>query len=51
MMLEIALVVDPMQMKSIHKWLENNIKEYERLFGTIPPREEVESSTRRRPGQ
>jgi hypothetical protein len=36
-------------MKSIHKWLEDKIKEYERLFGQIPSPEEVESRARRKP--
>ena len=40
-----------LQMKSAQKWLEDSIKEYERLFGPIPSPEELESKTRRDPNQ
>src|SRR5690348_17704805 len=33
---ECELIVDPMQMKSIHQWLGIKISEYEQLFGKIP---------------
>lgn len=46
---ECELVIDPMQMKSLHKWLTVKIAEYEKLFGTIPSPEEVESRSKRRP--
>lgn len=45
---EVELIIDPMQMKSIHKWLESKIKEYETVFGHIPSPEEVESRGRRK---
>ena len=48
---ETTLIIDPMQMKSIHQWLEANIREYERLFGTIPSPEEIDNKTRRDPNQ
>ncbi len=40
---ECELVIDPMQMKSIHKWLGEKIAEYEKLFGQIRSPEEVGS--------
>ena len=49
--IETTLMIDPVQMKSIHKWLEHNINEYERIFGTIPSPEEIASKTKRDPGQ
>ena len=49
--IETTLIIDPLQMKSVHKWLGDNIKEYERLFGTIPSPEELESKSRRDPNQ
>lgn len=50
---EAELVIDPMQLKSIHKWLGDKIKEYESVFGVIPSPEEVDSRLRRNrsPGQ
>ena len=48
---ETTLMVDPMQMKSIHEWLGKNIAEYERIFGTIPSPEEIRSRTQRDPLQ
>lgn len=51
--IECELHIDPMQMKSMHKWLDAKIKEYEKMFGPIPSPEEVASRTRRSsdPGQ
>jgi hypothetical protein len=43
---EAELLIDPMQMKSIHRWLEQKIEEYERVFAHIPSPEEVESKSR-----
>lgn len=43
---EIELLIDPMQMRSVHQWLGEKIKEYEKLFGTIPSPEEVESRSK-----
>ncbi len=48
---ECELIIDPMQMKSIHQWLGSKIKDYEKLFGPIPSPEEVESRARRNPDQ
>ncbi|HKU48532.1 MAG TPA: hypothetical protein VJP79_01155 [Nitrososphaera sp.] len=48
---ECALIIDPMQMKSIHTWLDQKIKQYEQLFGRIPSPEEVENRTKRDPRQ
>ena len=49
--IEMALSIDPMQMKATHKWLGEKIDEYEKLFGTIPSPEEIQSKTRRHPQQ
>jgi hypothetical protein len=46
---EADLIIDPMQLRSIHTWLGEKIAEYERLFGPIPSPEEVESRARRHP--
>ncbi len=48
---ECELVIDPLQMKSLHQWLELKIKEYEKIFGVIPSPEEVDSRARRKDGQ
>jgi hypothetical protein len=48
---ECELLIDPMQMKSMYRWLEEKIREYERIFGPIPSPEEVSSRTRRDPHQ
>ena len=48
---ECELIIDPMQMKSVYKWLGDKIKDYEKLFGTIPSPEEVGSRARRDPDQ
>ena len=45
--IECELVIDPLQMKSIHKWLGVQIKQYELLYGTIPSPEEIESRAKR----
>ncbi len=39
--IECELLLDPIQLKSLHMWLDEKIKEYERLFGHIPSPEEV----------
>lgn len=44
---ECELLIDPMQMKSLHQWLTQKITEYEKLFGNIPSPEEVESRSKR----
>ncbi|WP_428324781.1 hypothetical protein [Nitrosopumilus sp.] len=48
---ECELIIDPMQMKSLHNWLGKKIKEYEKLFGSIPSPEEVQSRATRTDGQ
>lgn len=48
---ETTLILDPMQMKSIHGWLGKNIAEYERIFGPIPSPEEIARRTQRDPLQ
>ena len=48
---ECELIIDPMQMVSLHNWLEGKIKEYETIFGNIPSPEEVDSRARRKEGQ
>jgi|SRR5215212_5843179 len=47
---EVALVIDPMQARSIQHWLGQQIAEYERIFGRIPSPEEIESRSDRSPG-
>lgn len=49
--IEAELLIDPLQMKSIHKWLGDKISEYEKIFGRIPSPEELESRARRKPGE
>jgi len=44
---EVDLIIDPMQMKVIHRWLEQKIVDYERIFGNIPSPAEIENRTRR----
>ena len=44
---ECTLVIDPIQMKSIHKWLGEKITEYEKLFGSIRSPEEIGSKLNR----
>lgn len=41
--IECDLLLDPLQLKSLHLWLGEKIKEYEKLFGRIPSPEEVAS--------
>jgi len=49
-MIECELIIDPMQMKSLHKWLTAKIKDYEELIGPIPSPEEVQSRQKRSRG-
>ncbi len=49
--LEASIVLDPVQMKSTHQWLGNLVKEYERVYGTIPSPEELQSKASRDPNQ
>ena len=44
---ECEAVIDPLQMKSIYKWLGEKIKEYEKMYGVIPSPEEIESRAKR----
>ena len=44
---ECELILDPLTMKSISSWLAKKIKEYEKLFGSIPSPEEIQSRQRR----
>ena len=44
---ECDLVIDPMQMKTMHMLLDRQIKEYERMWGPIPSPEELQSRRRR----
>jgi len=46
--IECELLIDPMQMKSVHMWIGKKIAEYEKIFGTIPSPEEVDSRARRK---
>jgi hypothetical protein len=48
---EAGLIIDPMQMKSLHRWLGEKIKAYESVFACIPSPEEIESRSRRGTGQ
>lgn len=47
---ECELAIDPMQLKSIHRWLGQKIEEYEKFFGTIPSPEELDSKFKRQKG-
>ncbi len=47
---EAELVIDPMELKSIHKWLADKIKEYENTFGQIRSPEEIDSKQKRKDG-
>jgi len=49
--IECELIIDPMQMKSFHKWLTDKIKDYEELIGPIPSPEEVQSRQKRHKGK
>ena len=49
--IECSLIIDPVQMKSTYKWWGNQIKMYEKLFGTIPSPEELHSKLDRDPNQ
>ena len=44
---ECEAVIDPLQMKSIYRWLGEKIKEYERIYGAIPSPEEIASRAKR----
>lgn len=46
--IECELIVNPMEMKSIHDWLGIKIKQYEKTFGRIRSPEEIESSQKRK---
>ncbi len=48
---EVELIIDPTEMKAIHQWLGDKIKEYEEIFGVIPSPEELESKFKRDPLQ
>ncbi|TLX66524.1 MAG: hypothetical protein E6L03_09160 [Thaumarchaeota archaeon] len=48
---EFNMIINPSQMKAIHKWLGDRISQYEQVFGNIPSPEEVDSRTRRHPQQ
>ena len=47
--IDAELLIDPLQMVAIHKWLGEKIAEYEKLFGRIPSPEELESRVKRKP--
>ena len=47
--IETTLVLDPMQMKSVHEWLGKSMAEYERMFGKIPSPDEVRDRSMRDP--
>jgi hypothetical protein len=44
--IEFQLIIDAMQMKAIHQWLEQQIKQYEKIFGHIPSPNEIEAKIR-----
>jgi hypothetical protein len=48
---EVQLIIDPIQMKSMHQWLEQQIMKYEKIFGHIPSLEEIEARTGKEPNQ
>jgi hypothetical protein len=41
--IECELLADPIQMKSIYDWLRIKIEEYEKVFGTIPSLQQIQS--------
>ena len=47
--IECELLLDPLQLKSLHIWLGEKIREYETLFGRIPSPEEVASRANQQP--
>ena len=47
--IECELIIDPLQLKSIHLWLGEKIKTYEKLYGSIPSPEEVGSRAKGSP--
>ena len=46
--IECELVINPMELKSIHQWLGQKINEFEKLFGPIRSPEEVQSKQKRK---
>lgn len=48
---EVQLIIDPIQMKAMKQWLEQQIAQYEKVFGRIPSPEEIENKTRKDPNQ
>lgn len=40
--IEANLLLDPMQAKSIHEWLGQQIAKYEQIFGRIPSDEDIQ---------
>lgn len=42
--LECRLIIDPINLKSIARWLMEKVKEYEEQFGNIPPVEGQQQS-------
>ena len=47
--IECELLLDPLQLKSLHLWLGVKIKEYEALYGRIPSPEEIASRAKQQP--
>lgn len=45
--IELELLIDPFEMKAVHGWIGQKIKEYEALFGRIVSPEELESRGKR----
>ena len=45
---EAELVINPLELKSIHAWLGDKIKEYEDAFGPIRSPEEIASRQKRK---
>jgi|SRR6187402_3130960 hypothetical protein len=39
--IECELIIDPMQIVSLHEWLGKKISEYEHVFGKIPTQKEM----------
>ena len=44
---ECRLIFDPLQLKSTAIWFNQQVKQYEKLFGTIPSPEEVAEKQKR----
>src|SRR5918998_4184515 len=47
-MMEINLRIDPVILVSIHNWLGEKIKEYEKIFSKIPSPEEIENKANKK---